>query len=329
MRVGDYRVPAFAGTTPRIIADASLEAALDLRQRSARGGVAASRPKPDPAQEPIMIKDIIVHLERDASRDSVRDYAISMAEAFDAHLAAVSFAGASIPGYLMPGITPDVLSDIFAESENAGRAAIERFDAAAQRSRVSAERRLVTSSEPEPSRSFAAMARRFDLAIVMQSDFDRGFGNDILIEAALFESGRPIIVVPYIQKDGVSLERIVCCWDGSRAAARAINDALPLLKKARAVELFIVADQKAGSDRKILGIDIGRHLARHGVEVEIETLPGAGIEVANAILSHAADCSANLIVMGGYGHSRLREFMLGGVTHAMLSTMTVPVLMSH
>ena len=151
----------------------------------------------------------------------------------------------------------------------------------------------------------------------------------VLIEATLFESGRPVIVVPYIQKEGPNLGRIVCCWNGSRAAARAINDALPLLQKAPAAELLIVANEKTGSEREVRGVEIASHLARHGIKVEVEILPAADVDVANVILSRVADCSASMIVMGGYGHSRFREIILGGATRGVLTAMTVPVFISH
>jgi nucleotide-binding universal stress UspA family protein len=288
-----------------------------------------------------MIKDIILYLERNKSRDCVRDYAITVARTFDAHLAGVAFAdganiplgafanGANIPvfiisGEMSVGMPPDVIADILAENEKAARSAIERFEAAVKGSLLSVEHRLV-----EAPASFSEMARRYDLSVVMQSDNKNGVNNDILIEATLFESGRPVIVVPYIQKEGMNLDWIVCCWDGSRAAARAINDALPLLQRARVVELFIVANEKAGNGREIRGVAIGSHLARHGIKVEVVTLPAADIDVANVILSRVADCSASMIVMGGYGHSRLREFILGGATRGVLATMTVPVFISH
>ena len=288
-----------------------------------------------------MIKDVILNLERNKSRDFVRDYAITVARTFDAHLAGVAFAdganiplgafadGANIPvfivsGQMSVGLPPDVIADILAKNEEAARSAIQRFEAAVKGSLLSVEHRLV-----EVPASFSEMARRYDLGVVMQSDDKNGVNNDILIEATLFESGRPVIVVPYIQKEGMNLDRIVCCWDGSRAAARAINDALPLLQKARAVELFIVANEKTGNGREIRGVAIGSHLARHGIKVEVVTLPAADIDVANVILSRVADCSASMIVMGGYGHSRFREFILGGATRGVLTTMTVPVFISH
>jgi nucleotide-binding universal stress UspA family protein len=277
-----------------------------------------------------MVKDILLNLECDESRNGALGYAISMAETLDAHLASVAFGGrALLPGYPMLSIPSSILTEILARSEKEARSAIVRFEAAAKRNLLSVEPRLITESELRPPDMFSAMARRFDLSVIMQSDDARGAYNDVLIEAALFGSGRPVIVVPYIQKDGLKLNRIVCCWDGSRAAARAVNDALPLLKKAQVVELFIVANEKTGIERETRGVDIGNHLARHGVKVEVKIAYATDIGVTDAILSHVADCSASMIVMGGYGHSRLREFVLGGVTCGILSTMTVPVFMSH
>jgi nucleotide-binding universal stress UspA family protein len=154
--------------------------------------------------------------------------------------------------------------------------------------------------------------------------------NDAMIETSLFQSGRPLIVVPYIQKDGLKLDRVVCCWDGSRAAARAFNDALPLLAKAAKADLLIVLNEKTkGNNNVIRGVEIATHLARHDVKVEIETVPAADIDVASAILSYVADSSGTLIDMGGYGHAKLREVILGGMTRDMLKSMTVPVFMSH
>jgi nucleotide-binding universal stress UspA family protein len=135
-----------------------------------------------------------------------------------------------------------------------------------------------------------------------------------------------VIAVPFIQKTGLSLERVIACWDGSRAAARAIGDGLPLLTRAKAVELLIVQRSAGG---QIEGIEMVEHLKRHRVPVQPKTIVAGDLDTGNAILSHAADSMADFMVMGGYGHSRLREFVLGGVTRTMLESMTVPILMSH
>jgi nucleotide-binding universal stress UspA family protein len=277
-----------------------------------------------------MIKDIIVNLEHRIARDPARDFAITIAETFDAHVAGVAFAYApDFPGYVMLEIPSDIVAQMIVESEKTALAAIERFDAAARRSLVSAEHRLLKAIGAGAPAILSTLARRFDLSVFMQSE-PNGVDNDDLIETSLFQSGRPLIVVPYIQKDGLKLDRVVCCWDGSRAAARAINDGLPLLVKATTVDLLIVLNEKTNTAPNIIrGAEMAKHLARHDVKVQIVTLPAADIDVTNAILSYAADISGTLIVMGGYGHARLREVILGGVTRDMLRSMTVPVFMSH
>jgi nucleotide-binding universal stress UspA family protein len=277
-----------------------------------------------------MIKDIMVNLEQQISRDPARDFAITVAETFDAHIAGIAFAYApDFPGYVMLEIPPDIVAQMIVESEKTALATIDRFDAAARRSQLPSEHRLLKTIGAEAPVILSNLARRFDLSVFMQSD-PNGVDNNDMIETSLFESGRPLIVVPYIQKDGLKLDHVVCCWDGSRAATRAINDALPLLIKAAAVDLLIVLNDKTKNDKnEIRGAEMAKHLARHDVKVRVEAIPAADIDVANAILSHVADESATLIVMGGYGHARLREMILGGVTRDMLKSMTVPVFMSH
>jgi nucleotide-binding universal stress UspA family protein len=279
-----------------------------------------------------MIKDIIVNLEHKIERDPARDFAITIAETFEAHVAGIAFAYTpELPGYASLEIRPEILVDMIAESERTALSAIERFEAAARRSLVSAEHRLLktTGAGVGAPVILATLARRFDLSVFMQSEPD-GVDNDDVIETSLFQSGRPLVVVPYIQKDGLKLDHVVCCWDGSSAAARAINDALPLLTKAASVDLLIVQNEKTKNETNVIrGAEMAKHLARHDVKVEIETLPAADIDVTNVILSYVADSAGTLIVMGGYGHARIREFILGGVTRDMLKSMTVPVFMSH
>jgi nucleotide-binding universal stress UspA family protein len=278
-----------------------------------------------------MIKDILVNLEHRIARDPARDFAISVGETFDAHVAGVAFTyEPDYPAYAIASIPADILTQATAESEKAAAVAIERFDAAAKRSMVSVEHRQLRVRGVQAPALLSKLARRFDLSVFMQSDPDSDVDNDELIETTLFESGRPIMVVPYIQKQGLTLDHVVCCWDGSQTAARAINDTLPLLAKAKAVTLLIVLNEKTNLEgSEIRGVDIGRHLARHDVKVKVETVPALDIDVGNAILSYVADRGGTLIVMGGYGHARLREIILGGVTRDMLKSMTVPVFMAH
>jgi nucleotide-binding universal stress UspA family protein len=275
-----------------------------------------------------MIKDVVINLEHQVTRDPAGEFAISIAEMFGAHLAGVAFAySPDFPGYPVMELPPDILAQMVASSERSALAAIERFDAAAARRLVSTEHRLLRTIGAEAPAIFAVLARRFDLSVFMQSEPSRA-NNDDMIETALFQSGRPLIVVPYDQKGGLKLDRVVCCWDGSRVAARAFNDALPLLAKATAVDLLIVLNGKTNAE-EVRGVEMAAHLAHHDVKVEIATVAAPDIDVTNAILSYVADNSGTLIVMGGYGHGRLREVILGGVTRDMMKSMTVPVFMSH
>jgi nucleotide-binding universal stress UspA family protein len=175
---------------------------------------------------------------------------------------------------------------------------------------------------------FGRLARRFDVAVVAQAEPDKLPARRLIIEAALFDSGRPVLLVPYIQREGLRLERVMVCWDGSRSAARSVGDAMPFLARAKAVEIVLVASEP-GKSNEIAGADIAHHLARHGLKVELKHIVVQDLDVGNTILSHAADTEADFIVMGGYGHSRLREFVLGGATRAILGAMTVPTFMSH
>jgi hypothetical protein len=210
-----------------------------------------------------MIKDIVVNLEHQIARDPARDFAITVAETFDTHVAGVAFVYIpEFPGYVMLEKIPhDMMAQMVAESEKAARAAIERFDAAARRSLVSAEHRLLRTLAAVAPEILSRLARRFDLSVLMQSE-PGGVNNDDMIETSLFQSGRPVIVVPYIQKDGLKLDHVVCCWDGSRAAARAFNDALPLLVKATKVDLLIVLNEKTTATRRKFAASKWRSISR-------------------------------------------------------------------
>jgi nucleotide-binding universal stress UspA family protein len=276
-----------------------------------------------------MIKDIIVNLSVGERPGPAGDYAISVAAAFDAHLAGLAFVYDPIVPVSGAGYIPaDVIETQERENAAASKAAIDRFSGACKRAGVSAEPLTLSASLAGVGEQFGHIARRFDLSIVGQAETERSAVEEVIAEAALFESGRPVIVVPYIQKDPLQLEHVMLCWDGSRAAARAIADALPLLKKAGQVEIVIVTNERGKRD-EIEGADMAQHLARHGLKVEVKRTVLGDIDVADVILSHAADAGTDFIVMGGYGHSRLREFVLGGVTRSIFRSMTVPVLMSH
>jgi nucleotide-binding universal stress UspA family protein len=275
-----------------------------------------------------MIKDVLLNVAVGVTDDATLAYALSLARMFDAHLVGVAFAYEAVPPAMLVDDVPLTWVDEFRrEAEAAAKAAAARFEAAARTAAVEVEARCAEASFIGTADVFGRLARRFDLSVVRQAEPRKNTPASLIIEAALFETGRPVVIVPYIQKGGVKLDRVMVAWDGSRNAARAVNDAMPLLARAGLVEVVVVAEH--GKDDELAAADIAQHLARHGVKVEVKPIVVPDPKVADVLLSHAADTSADFLVMGGFGHSRLREFVLGGVTRGILEAMTIPTLMAH
>jgi nucleotide-binding universal stress UspA family protein len=259
-----------------------------------------------------MLKNMVVSLPMEPSDDAFTECSISLAREFDAHLAAVAFAYEDIP-----------------ESATTAKAKVAKFEETTRGSAISTEARWMTASFTGMAELFGRIARRFDLSVVRQAEADKPTPDRLIIEAALFDSGRPVLVVPYRLRGGIKFDRVLVCWDGSRSAARAVGDAVPFLKRAKVVEVVIVGDEVKSTE--IPGADIAPSLARHGIRirVDVKRIAAPSVFPESVILPHAADSSADIMVMGGYGHSKWREFVLGGVTRNVLSRMTIPTLMSH
>jgi nucleotide-binding universal stress UspA family protein len=275
-----------------------------------------------------VVKDIIVNLRSSAEQDFAADFALSIAQTFGAHLVGVAFVyDPVIPDGGLGGVPVQLIEAQRDEYSRAARSAVQRFEEKARSAGAPVSTRTVEASVGGAATAFAALARRFDLAVVGQVQREQGAAEELIIEAALFESGRPLIVVPYIQRNKLSLERVLVCWDGSRTAARAIGDAMPLLERAKAVEVVTVEEERKKG--QATGAHMAEHLGRHGISATIKRLVKGDIGIDSVVLSYAADAGADLIVMGGYGHSRFREFILGGMTRGILASMTIPVLMSH
>jgi len=275
-----------------------------------------------------MINDIVVNLSVRAKANAASDYAISLAAALDAHLTGIIF----LYGPTMPvsraGYAPPELEVIERHNEAAVEAARQSFTAASTLAGIKAEPLTLSAALLSAGDRFGQIARRFDLAVVGQPEPETNTVEENIVEAALFDSGGPVIIVPYIQKAPVKLDRVMVCWDGSRAAARALRDAVPFLRRAGHIEIVIVTNEY-GKEDQIERTEIGTHLARHGLNAALKRMPLGEVDIANMLLAHASDAGVDFIVMGGYGHSRLREFVLGGVTRSMLRAMIAPVLMSH
>ena len=196
---------------------------------------------------------------------------------------------------------------------------------------MSFEPRLFEGIPSDFPNRFAVHARHADLVILGQpEEGDSWSTRGELISRVLYASGRPVLIVPYIGAPGVMPKKIMAAWDASAQAARAFHDALPLLRKAQEVLVATARPEKTGDIYAgTPGLDISRHLARHGVNAQVMRLHGEQISVGNMLLSRLADEGADMLVMGAFHHSRLREQLIGGVTRTMIEHMTTPVFMAH
>jgi hypothetical protein len=277
----------------------------------------------------MMIKDILVTLPAGGSPSFASDYAVTVARTFGAHLTGIAFVqDVARAGALFDWAPAIVLDDYRREVEGAAEAAKVRFEETCRREGLSAESVVLDAGVVNLPELLARTARRFDLTILPQADPEDERSEEMMIEAVLLGSGRPILIVPDFPEGGVKFDRVLICWDGSQNAARAIADAMPFLTRAKLVEVVTVATDRSPTDN-MAGLCIAHHLARHDVIVEVRNIVAHGQDVSVRILSHAAQHSADLIVMGGYGHSWLREFVLGGATRDILESTVAPTLMSH
>jgi nucleotide-binding universal stress UspA family protein len=276
-------------------------------------------------------KSVLVHLDDDRHCDARVGIAARMAADFGAHLAGLYvMSRPELPRYARSRMGADLFHDKVAElqREQADAATARFADHTARSGMAGAEMRV---SHKDPVDVVTLHARYADLLVMGQSDpeEDQAMMNADFVDQVLLSAGRPVLVIPYAGTFPTIGKNVMVAWNATREAARAVTDALPLLRRAEKVTVFAVNPGKTGDHGKQPGADISLFLARHGVKVEAAASESGGMEVGPWLLSRAADLGADLIVMGGYGHSRLRELALGGVTRTMLHHMTIPVMMSH
>ena len=276
-------------------------------------------------------KDLLVHVDHTRSCAARLQAAIELAIAHDAHLTGVYVVTDPSPAGLVQGyLPPDVTDMLERQAGERADAALARFAEVARRNQISFETRSDRVLYSAMAEALVTHARYADLVILGQPDPDDAAGPQYLPEEVTLSSGRPSLVIPYIGPAATLGRRVTVAWDASREAARAISDAMPILERAQAVAVVTVNPrEKPFGHGEQPGADIALHLARHGIKVEVERVESRDVDIANTILSHIADRSSDLLVMGAYGHSRLREFVLGGVTRTILHDMTVPALMAH
>ncbi|MGQ0662909.1 MAG: universal stress protein [Pseudomonadota bacterium] len=272
-------------------------------------------------------KDLLVYADTTETAKARLELALRLAADHRAHLAALYVMHRpSVPGY----IAAELPAEVFASHEkmlreDAAQAEKLARDLAA-RAGLDLEWRTTRGDVVEIAQLHA---RHVDLTIVSQAG--EGAAATLaadLPEALVMGSGRPVLVVPRFGTFATVGERVLVAWNATRESTRAVNDALPLLRRAKRAFVLVVNPQES-AEARLQGTDMALHLARHGVAVEATTTRTAELGIGDVLLSRAADFGADLIVMGAYGHSRLREIVLGGATRHLLQHMTVPVLMAH
>lgn len=274
-------------------------------------------------------KDILVYADGGKAANARLDVACALARHHDAHLTALHVRALPyIPADFGPGVPPMVIEWQEQAADQLAEEAKKAVDDAARRTGETIEYRLVRGDVGPVA---LLHSRYADLVVVSQGsaeDVADASVADELPETLVMGSGRPVLVVPRYGQFPTLGERVVVAWSRTRESTRAVHDALPLLTRAKSVVVMEV-NPKTGATPHIAGADLATHLARLGVKAEVSSTVADSIDVGDAILSRLSDLGADLLVMGAYGHSRLREYAFGGVTLDIMKHMTVPVLMSH
>jgi nucleotide-binding universal stress UspA family protein len=275
-------------------------------------------------------KDILVHVDNSKHCPDRLDAAINLATAHGAHLTGLYILPRpEVPEFIQAQLGPDIIEmqnkvvrEMAAQAEKAFRDVVGR-------SGVPHEWRAADGPLEE---SMIVHTHYADIVVVGQHDpeGDEVPGAASLPDRMVLTAGRPVLVIPYVGNFPTIGRHVLVAWNASRQSTRAVNDALPILKQAKKVSVLAInPEHGANGHGQIPSADICLHLARHGVKVEAQHVFADDVDAGNMLLSRAADEGADLIVMGAYGHRRLRELVLGGVTRHLLKHMTAPVLMSH
>ena len=258
---------------------------------------------------------------------SVVEDAVSVAAALGAHIAALSCEmHVQVPGHFISGSVvglPGVIAGEAGKSRKNAQDLLAAFEAAAAKSGVSRESILQKCKSFEVPDLLVEYARLRDLTIMPASN-DRWYA-----EAVIFGSGKPTLILPESPRPRLfELGTVAVAWDFSRAAARAVADAIPLLEKAKKVRVVTVLNEKH-MDNKHSAEELSKNLSRHGIDVVLDRVDAKGRPIGDVLEAYVASHASDMLVMGAYGHSRLREFVLGGATKSLLSKPPLPILFSH
>lgn len=271
------------------------------------------------------LKDILLVLDDHPRVDARIDAAAALAARHDGHLTGLYVVAPVVfPAYLETEV-PESLRRLQAERDDARvKRARTRFLEGVERAGLGARSEL-RCAEGAPTETVARQARTCDVVVIGQTDPDHSYDHPHPSPHDLiFACGRPTLAIPYVGRYPTIGDRVLIAWNGSREAARAVADAMPILTMASQVTVLMVGPSGETSET-----EMARHLSHHGVKVEGAHTVADHQEIGDILLNQVSDLGCDLIVMGAYGHSRLRTLVLGSLTSHLLAHMTVPVLMSH
>lgn len=277
-------------------------------------------------------KNILVHLDdSDACAERV-EAAVALAKRQDARVTGIALAlESTISTYIGIDIPSSLTAAQQVLVDEAAKRAVDKFEAAASEAGVEFVSQTVNCPATKAPARLAFFSKHADLTFMGQPNpNDRGAPFlESLMDGVLQNSGRPVYVVPYIGRPHMKIRKAVIAWDGGKKAVRAVNDAIPLLQGRNEVVILVVNPKERGKEfGGKQGENIAAHLQRHGVNAIVDYQIAPDLSTDTVILNYLADSGADLLVMGAYGHSRLRERAFGGVTESILHQMTAPVLMS-
>ena len=278
-----------------------------------------------------MFKDLMLHLDGTGEDEIRLAHAEAIATRFGAHVTGL-YAN-PLPDYMIafggePGFTAmGAVVEMEERARAEGDLVLARLEARFQRLAAPHEIRRIAAQRMDIPRLGASEARWADL-FVASAPYRNSetYVGDRLLEAVLFEGGHAVCAIPPGQRPKAESRNVLIAWQDTREAARAVAEALPFLRQATKTRLIRVAAQDSQAEPVM---DVAAHLDRHGVEVEIMAVEAENRTVAQILIEEAHKMSADLVVMGAYGHSRFREWILGGATREMLASSDVPIFMAH
>lgn len=271
-------------------------------------------------------KDILLYIDDGNSNTARIEAVFTLARKHDARVTGVTLAALKPVNVIVSDA--DALKDICDQS---AQDRLDEFMELAQTAGVQARAHIIYGSQTVSARKMAQYARNFDLVVLRQANPERE--NTPLVEEVaeqvILLSGRPVFFMPYIGAHRIPCQKAAIAWDGTPAAARSLHDALPLLVGLDQVMILIIEGKKKTARGELLANDLTDHLKLHGVNAVVNRRTSGDFDVPTIILNEIADNDIDVLVMGGYGTPSLKQKIFGGVTRTLLSSMTVPVIMSH